>query len=64
MRYAGYPKARAFVEGLARNGDALEKMMAESLVAGSSPTDYPLQHNYQQANRRKGRDQPYRQPAA
>lgn len=30
MRYAGYPKARAFVEGLARNGDGAEKMMAES----------------------------------
>jgi hypothetical protein len=30
MRYEGHPKARAVVEGLARNGDALERLMAES----------------------------------
>jgi hypothetical protein len=29
MRYAGNPQARAVIEDLARNGDAMEKMMAE-----------------------------------
>jgi hypothetical protein len=30
MRYASYPKARAVIEGLARNGDPLQKAMAEA----------------------------------
>lgn len=29
MRYAGYPQARAVIGGLARNGDPMDKMMAE-----------------------------------
>jgi len=49
-RYAGNPKARAAIENIALNGDAMDKMMAESRLRmmdmkvdgrGESPTGPP-----------------------